>query len=72
MTKWVDKNGIVERVEIVKVVKCLMEEEGEKLRNNMKELKEVASNALKEDWSSTNTISQLTLKWRNLVQENKF
>jgi len=26
-----------------------MEEEGEKLRNNMKELKEVASNALKED-----------------------
>ena len=67
----VDENGIVERVEVAKVIKCLMEgEEGEKLRSNMIELKEVASNALKEDGSSTKTISQLTLKWRNLVQKN--
>ncbi|AET01253.1 UDP-glucosyltransferase family protein [Medicago truncatula] len=67
----VNENGIVERVEVAKVIKCLMEgEECEKLHNNMKELKGVASNALKEDGSSTKTISQLTLKWRNLVQEN--
>jgi hydroquinone glucosyltransferase len=66
----VNENGIVERVEVAKVIKCLMVgEECEKLRNNMKELKEVASNALKEDGSSRNTISQLTLKWRNLVQK---
>jgi len=64
----VNENGIVEREEVAKVIKCLMEgEEGEKLRNNMKELKEAASNAVKEDGSSTNTISQLALKWRNLV-----
>ncbi|CAJ2664928.1 unnamed protein product [Trifolium pratense] len=64
----VNENDIVERVEVAKVIKCLMEgKEGEKLRNNMKELKEVASNAVKEDGSSTKTISQLALKWRNLV-----
>lgn len=64
----VNENGIVERVEIVKVIKCLMEgEEGRKLCNNMKKLKEAANSALKEDGSSTKTISQLALKWRNLV-----
>jgi hydroquinone glucosyltransferase len=64
----VNENGIVERVEVAKVIKCLMEgDECEKLHNNMKELKEVASNALKEDGSSTKTISQLTVKWRNLL-----
>ena len=67
----VNENGIVERVEVAKVIKCLMEgEECVKLRNNMTELKEVISNALKKDGSSTKTISQLTLKWRNLVLEN--
>ncbi|CAJ2664929.1 unnamed protein product [Trifolium pratense] len=67
----VHENGIVGRVEISHVIKCLMEEEeGEKLRNNMKELKEAANSALKEDGSSTKTLSQLALKWRNLVHEN--
>ncbi|GAU20261.1 hypothetical protein TSUD_353250 [Trifolium subterraneum] len=64
----VNENDIVERVEVANVIKCLMEgEEGEKLRNNMKELKEAASNAVKEDGSSTKTISQLALKWRKLM-----
>nr|XP_027187165.1 uncharacterized protein LOC101504804 [Cicer arietinum] len=64
----VNENGIVERVEIVKVIKCLMEEEeGRNLCNNMKELKDAAINALKENGPSTKTIYQLTLKWRNLV-----
>jgi len=64
----VNENGIVEREEVAKVIKCLMEgEEGEKLRNNMKDLREAASNAIKEDGSSTKTMSQIALKWRNLV-----
>jgi hydroquinone glucosyltransferase len=64
----VNENDIVERVEVSKVIKSLMEgEEGEKLRNNMKELKQAASNAVKEDGSSTKTISQSALTWRNLV-----
>jgi hydroquinone glucosyltransferase len=64
----VNENGVVERVEVSKVIKCLMEgEEGEKLRNNMKELKENASNAVGKDGSSTKTISQLAFKWRKLV-----
>ena len=67
----VNENGIVEREEISKLIKCLMEgEEGEKLRNNMMELKEAFTNALKEGGSSRNTISQLALEWRNLVHEN--
>ncbi|PNX81824.1 hydroquinone glucosyltransferase-like protein [Trifolium pratense] len=65
----VNENDIVEKVEVAKVIKYLMEgEEGEKLCNNMKELKEDASNAIKEDGSSRKTaISQLALKWRKLV-----
>ena len=64
----VGENGLVERVEIVKVIKCLMEEEeGEKMRERMNELKEAAINAIKEDGSSTRTLSQLALKWKSLA-----
>ncbi|TKY68845.1 UDP-glycosyltransferase 72B1 [Spatholobus suberectus] len=64
----VSENGLVERAEIVEVIKCLMEgEEGGKMRERMKELKEAATNALKEDGSSTKTLSQLALKWKSLV-----
>ncbi|CAI8608351.1 unnamed protein product [Vicia faba] len=63
-----NENGIVEKVEIAMLIKCLMEgEEGRKMRNRMKELREAANSALKEDGSSTKTLSQLALKWRNLV-----
>ncbi|PNX92419.1 hydroquinone glucosyltransferase-like protein [Trifolium pratense] len=66
----VNENGIVERIEIAEVIKCLIVgEEGEKLRNRMKELKEAANSALKEDGSSTKSFSQLAFKWKNLVQE---
>ncbi|RDY14238.1 Hydroquinone glucosyltransferase, partial [Mucuna pruriens] len=45
----VNENGLVDRVEIVEVIKCLMEgEEGGKMCKRMKELKEAATNALKE------------------------
>ncbi|XP_045787997.1 hydroquinone glucosyltransferase-like [Trifolium pratense] len=67
----VNENGIVERVEVSELIKCLMEgEESEKLCNRMKKLKENAINALKEYGSSTKTISQLAIKWRNMMQEN--
>jgi hydroquinone glucosyltransferase len=59
----VHENGIVERVEVSKVIKCLMEgEEGRNLRKRINELKEVANSALQENGSSTKTISQLALK----------
>jgi hydroquinone glucosyltransferase len=64
----VNQNGIVEKVEISELIRCLMEGgEDEKLQQNMKELKEAANSAHKEDGSSTKTFSQLALKWRNLV-----
>ncbi|GAU36323.1 hypothetical protein TSUD_353670 [Trifolium subterraneum] len=50
------------------VIKCLME--GDELCNRMKKLKENAINALKEYGSSTKTLSQLALKWRNLMHES--
>ncbi|GAU39903.1 hypothetical protein TSUD_04950 [Trifolium subterraneum] len=63
----VHENGIVERVEVSKVIKCLMEgEESRNLRKRINQLKEAANSALKEDGSSTKTISQLELKLRNL------
>ncbi|KAJ1439615.1 UDP-glycosyltransferase family, conserved site [Sesbania bispinosa] len=63
----VNENGIVERVEIAKVIECLMEgEESGKLSKRMKELKEAAIDALKENGSSTETLSELTLKWKTL------
>jgi hydroquinone glucosyltransferase len=64
----VHENGIVERVEVSKVIKCLMEgEEGRNLRKRINELKEAANTALQENGSSTKTISQLALKLRNLA-----
>ncbi|KAJ1439482.1 putative hydroquinone glucosyltransferase-like [Sesbania bispinosa] len=59
----VNGNGIVEREEVAEVVKSLMEVKGEKMRKIMKELKEAAVDALKEDGSSTKTLCQATAKW---------
>jgi len=62
----VGENGLVERLEIASVVKCLMEgEEGKKLRYQMKDLKEAAAKTLGENGTSTNHISNLALKWSN-------
>jgi len=64
----VSENGLVERVEIVEMIKCLMEEEeGREMRKRVKELKEAATNALKPDGASTKTLSQLAIKWKNLA-----
>ncbi|CAI8615688.1 unnamed protein product [Vicia faba] len=61
-----NENGLVERQKIASVVKCLMEgEEGKKLRDKMKDLKEAAAKTLGENGTSTNLISKLALKWSN-------
>ncbi|XP_024629184.1 hydroquinone glucosyltransferase isoform X2 [Medicago truncatula] len=68
----INQNGIVEKVQIAELIKCLMEgEEGGKLRKNMKELKESANSAHKDDGSATKTLSQLVLKWRNFGIEKQ-
>lgn len=64
-----NNNGIVEKEEISRVIKCIMEsgdEEGEEIRRKMKELKDAAVCALMVDGSSIKTLSNLALKWRNL------
>ncbi|KAK3194652.1 hypothetical protein Dsin_025962 [Dipteronia sinensis] len=61
-----DENGVVEREEIVKVVKGLMGgEEGDVIRDRMKLLKESAAKALSENGTSTKAISELVVKLKN-------
>ncbi|KAI9078483.1 hypothetical protein K1719_039579 [Acacia pycnantha] len=60
------ENGIVEREEIREVIKTLMEgEEGKEIFKRMKDLKEAAAKAMKEDGSSTLTLSQVAHIWKN-------
>jgi hydroquinone glucosyltransferase len=62
----VSENGIVEREEIAKVVKSLIEgEDGKKLRNQMKDLKEAAAKALSPNGASTKALSEVVGKWKN-------
>ncbi|KAF7138845.1 hypothetical protein RHSIM_Rhsim07G0034000 [Rhododendron simsii] len=61
-----NESGIVGREEIARVVNALMEgEEGKKVRQKMKGLKEAARKALSEDGSSTKTLSELAFRWQN-------
>ncbi|XP_004510128.1 hydroquinone glucosyltransferase-like [Cicer arietinum] len=62
-----NEKGIVERREIDKVVNNLMVgEEGKEIRQRMEKLKGGAIDALKENGSSTRTLTQLALKWKSL------
>uniref|UniRef100_A0A7N0UFW1 Glycosyltransferase n=1 Tax=Kalanchoe fedtschenkoi TaxID=63787 RepID=A0A7N0UFW1_KALFE len=57
---------LVERVEVATVAKALMEgEEGKRVRNRMKVLKEAAARAIGDDGASTKAIAELAQKWRN-------
>lgn len=59
------ESGLVGRDEIARVVKGLMEgEEGKRIRNRMKDLKDAAAKVLGEDGSSTRALSELALKWK--------
>ncbi|XP_020206342.1 hydroquinone glucosyltransferase [Cajanus cajan] len=64
----VNEKGIVEREEVARVIKNLMVgEEGEEIRKRMKKLEDAAANALKDDGSSTRTLTQLVHKWKRLT-----
>lgn len=66
------KGGLVEREEIAKVVRGLMEgEEGKEIYKRMEHLKIVAANAIKEDGSSTKALSEVTANWRDTWQNMK-
>ncbi|KAA8516152.1 hypothetical protein F0562_019331 [Nyssa sinensis] len=63
-----NENGVVGRFEIAKIVKCLMEgEEGKRLRNRMRELKNKAGEALSEDGSFAKSLAELSSKWKNKI-----
>ncbi|KAE9611230.1 hypothetical protein Lal_00011986 [Lupinus albus] len=63
----VNEKGIVEREEVAMVIKNIMVgEEGKGIRQRMKELKDAADNAVKQDGSSTRTLAELVLKWKSL------
>ncbi|XP_057533191.1 hydroquinone glucosyltransferase [Amaranthus tricolor] len=61
-----DENGLVGRGEIGMVVKGLMEgEEGKKIRNRMKELKDASIKVVGEDGSSTKSFLEVAQKWKS-------
>lgn len=61
-----NEKGLIGRGEIAIVVKGLMEgEEGKKIRNRMKDLKEAASRAVGEHGSSTKALLEVAHKWRS-------
>ncbi|XP_042513111.1 hydroquinone glucosyltransferase-like [Macadamia integrifolia] len=65
------EDGIVGREEITAVVKCLMEgEEGRGNRKRMRELKDAATKALSEDGSSTQSLFEVTQKWKTQLSIN--
>ncbi|KAF5177066.1 Glycosyltransferase [Thalictrum thalictroides] len=61
-----DENGLILRDEIAQVVKVLMEgEEGKTIRNKMEQLKHAAAEVLSENGSSTKSLGEVALKWKN-------
>ncbi|MCI08287.1 UDP-glycosyltransferase, partial [Trifolium medium] len=61
-----EDDDIVEKDEIAKVIKCLMEgEEGKEIRDRMQSLKDSAKKALKDDGSSIKILSQLATQLEN-------
>jgi len=66
-----NKNGLVEQVEIAKIVKSLMEgEEGKRLRSRMRDLKDASEKTLSGSGESTKILTKLTQKWKNKVIGN--
>ncbi|KAI5345770.1 PREDICTED: hydroquinone glucosyltransferase [Prunus dulcis] len=59
------ENGLVGREEIALVVQALMEgEDGKRLRNRMKDLKDAAAKALSENGASTKALAHVVTKWK--------
>ncbi|KAJ4957108.1 hypothetical protein NE237_013891 [Protea cynaroides] len=63
-----EKNGIVRRLEIAKMVKCLMEgDEGKRAWKRMRMIKNSATKVLSEEWSSRKSLSEVARKWKSQV-----
>ncbi|KAL2251807.1 UNVERIFIED_CONTAM: Hydroquinone glucosyltransferase [Sesamum indicum] len=68
----VGESGLVGRVEIANVVKCLMEgEEGKEIRGRVRYLKDAAANVVSENGSSTTLLDQLADKWKSKLVNGK-
>ncbi|XP_027337153.1 hydroquinone glucosyltransferase-like [Abrus precatorius] len=62
----INGNGLVQKEEVARVIKSLMDVEGEKMRKVMKGLKEAATDALKEDGCSSKSLYQSTARWKSI------
>ncbi|KAJ0668929.1 putative hydroquinone glucosyltransferase [Helianthus annuus] len=63
-----NESGIVDRSEIVRVIKALSKgDEGKAIRVRIKELKEAALSTLRKDGCSTKTLDQLVSKLKNKI-----
>ncbi|XP_043715951.1 hydroquinone glucosyltransferase-like [Telopea speciosissima] len=64
----VEKNGIVGRVEVSRVVKCLLErDEGKSIQKRMRMLKDTATKVLSEEGSSRRSLSEVAHRWKSQV-----
>ncbi|XP_043717303.1 hydroquinone glucosyltransferase-like [Telopea speciosissima] len=64
----VEKNGIVGRVEIARVVKCLFKgDEGKNIQKRMRILKDAATKGLNEEGSSRRSLSEVAHRWKSQV-----
>jgi hydroquinone glucosyltransferase len=64
---WLEKrgDGVVEREEIGRKVRALMEgEEGKRLRKKVTELKEAAADGLKEGGAACEALAQVVAMWK--------
>ncbi|KAK4267876.1 hypothetical protein QN277_024601 [Acacia crassicarpa] len=63
----VNEKGLVEREDIAKLVKSLMEgEEVKEIHARMKDLRDASADALREFGSSAKTLCEVALKWKDL------
>ncbi|KAF7844943.1 hydroquinone glucosyltransferase-like [Senna tora] len=63
----VKEKGIVEREEVSRVVKCLMEgDEGKEMGRRIEMFKDAAVKAFSKDGSSTRTLENVVTKWKTL------
>ncbi|XP_034709406.1 hydroquinone glucosyltransferase-like [Vitis riparia] len=61
----VNENGLIDRNEIARIVKGLMEgEEGKDVRSRMKDLKDASAKVLSHDGSSTKALATVAQKWK--------
>ncbi|XP_043715954.1 hydroquinone glucosyltransferase-like [Telopea speciosissima] len=64
----VEKNGIVRRMEIARVVKCLLEgDEGKNIQKRMRMLKDAATKVLSKEGSSRRSLSEVAHRWKSQV-----